>query len=83
MQIYNCCHRMGCPPLNCPPDTWPRTSCPSGQLVLGPHVPLGQLVLRMSCPPMSERLQTSYIILCAILSNKFIVNFHKTTLDYA
>ena len=32
---------------------------------------------------MSERLQTSYIILCAILSNKFIVNFHKTTLDYA
>ena len=84
------CHRMGCPPLKLSPRTrGPRTSCPPGQLVLGPHVPLGQLVLgpcvplRTSCPPVSERLQNSYIILCAILSNKFIVNLHKTALDYA
>ena len=57
---------------------WDVLNCPPRHVVLGPSVPL-----RMSCPPMSERLQKSYIILCAILSNKFVVNFHKTTLDYA
>ena len=41
------------------------------ETTLGPRVPL-----RTSCPPMSERLQNSYIILCAILYNKFIVDFH-------
>ena len=40
----------------------PITNCPPGQLVQGPLVPLGQLVLgpcvplKMSCPPMSQRL---------------------------
>ena len=88
--------RMGCLPLKLSPRTRvPRTSCPPGQPVLWPCVPPGQLVLeprvplRISCPPMKERLQNSYIILCAILSNQFIVdlNSYKNTwnnmLDYA
>ena len=61
-----------CPPLKLSPRTRdPRTSCPPGQLVLGPHVPLGQLVLgpcvplRTSCPPMSQRLLSTWTILCS------------------
>ena len=55
-------------PLKLSPRTRsPRTSCLPGQFVLGPRVPLGQLVLtpcvplRMSCPPISQRLKSSYI----------------------
>ena len=64
------CHRMGCSPLKLSPRTRdPRITCPSGQLVLGPRVPLGQLVpgpcfpLRTSWPPMSQRLPSTWTIL--------------------
>ena len=57
----------------------PRISCSHGKLVLGPRVPLGQLPhvpppgqsvlgpcapLSTTCPPVSQRLQNTYIILC-------------------
>ena len=79
---------MGCPPLKLSPQTrGPRTSCPPRQLVLGSHVPLGQLVLgprvplRMSCPPWVRGYRIAILSSVAILSNKLIVNFHKTIPD--
>ena len=61
--LWNCHKKwpiLGCQPTQVSQKPWQTW-------LLGPHVPLGPRV-PTSCPPMSERLQNSFIILCGILN---------------